>query len=221
MNRRLPVIIILSVLALATFGGYLMYQNSRQATAPPDTATTPGSLPSSSPAFSITPQVRQVVTIEEFGDYQCPPCGNLHPVVTSIKKEFGDKVRFVFHHFPLIQIHPNASPAASAAVAAGFQGKFWEMHNLLYENQAAWSEVPDIQPVLVSFARSAGLDVDRFVADLKSARTASVIASDVEQGVNRGVNSTPTLIINGDKIPFENYSQEKLREEINRRLATN
>ena len=222
MNRRLPIIIISAVLLIAAAGGYWLYQNSRQAASQTsDTAATPGTLPLSSPELAITPQARQVVTIEEFGDYQCPPCGNLHPILTSTKKEFGDKVRFVFHHFPLIQIHPNASPAASAAVAAGFQGKFWEMHNLLYENQATWSEVPDIQPLLVSFARTAGLDVDRFVADLKSARTASVIASDVEQGINRGVNSTPTLIINGDKIPFESYTAEKLREEVNRRLATN
>jgi len=110
--------------------------------------------------------------------------------------------------------------AAEAAIAAGAQNKFWEMHNLLYENQKAWSELPDLQPVVTSFARTVGLDVNRFLADMRSPRTASTIASDVEQGMRRGVDSTPTIFIDGEKIPYENYGPTALRQEIDRRLTT-
>lgn len=229
MNRRLPVIIILGVLVLALGGGYWMYQNSRpagtstetsQTTAPPPPASSPATGPAGND-FATPPPGRSVVTIEEFGDYQCPPCGNLHPTLTAIKKEYGERVRFEFRHFPLTQIHANAHAAAAAAVAAGYQGSFWEMHNLLYENQATWSEASDFQPVAVAFARSIGLDMQRFLTDLKGTRVVSAIANDVEQGMRRGVDSTPTIFINGEKIPFEQYAPENLRREINRRLAVN
>jgi protein-disulfide isomerase len=227
MNRRLPIIIILGVLVLALGGGYWLYQGSRstgtstETSGAPALPPPPGAPSTAGNDYATPPPGRSVVTIEEFGDYQCPPCGSLHPTLTTIKKEYGDRVRFEFHHFPLIQIHANAHAAASAAVAAGFQGKFWEMHNLLYENQATWSEIPDLQPVAVSFARSIGLDVQRFLTDMKGTRVVSTIATDVEQGMRRGVDSTPTLFINGEKIPFENYAPENLRREVNRRLAAN
>ncbi|MFM8394169.1 MAG: DsbA family protein [Acidobacteriota bacterium] len=219
MNRRMPLIIILGVLIIAAGGGYWMYQNARSTnqtatTSSPETAPPPTATTASSPA------PRSVVVIEEFGDYQCPPCGNLHPHLTAIKKDYGDRVRFVFHHFPLTTIHANANMAAEAAIAAGAQNKFWEMHNLLYENQKAWSELPDLQPVVTSFARTVGLDVNRFLADMRSPRTASTIASDVEQGMRRGVDSTPTIFIDGEKIPYENYGPTALRQEIDRRLTT-
>ena len=114
-----------------------------------------------------------------------------------------------------------STASARSALAAGSQNKFWEMHNLLYENQTAWSESPDMQSVTSNFARSIGLDLNRFLADTRSTRTASTIATDVEQGMRRGVDSTPTLFINGEKIPFESYDAAGLRREIDRRMASN
>jgi len=223
MNSRKPVIIILIALLVAAGGGYWMLQNSRPSSPGAEPLTSAVPSPSAeAPTTQPTPTAgRPVVILEEFGDYQCPPCGNLHPTLTIIKKEYGDRLRFVFHHFPLRQIHANAQAAAEAAVAAGGQGKFWEMHNLLYENQSAWSESPDMLSITTNFARSIRLDPDRFVADLRSVSTASTIASDLEQGMRRGVDSTPTLFINGEKLPFEKYGPISLRQEIDRRLASN
>lgn len=221
MNSRMPLIIILAVLIIAAGGGYWMYQNGLSGNQrQPQTSSTDATSATSPSNDSAMPEQRSAIVIEEFGDYQCPPCGNLHPLITGIKKDYGNRIRFVFHHFPLTNIHANANPAAQAAVAAGYQNKFWEMHNLLYDNQKAWSDVPDLTPVVTSFARTIGLDVDRFLSDMKSPRTASTIASDVEQAMRRGVDSTPTLFINGEKIPYENYGSESLRQEIDRRLTT-
>ena len=218
MNRRIPLIIILAVLIIAAAGGYWMYQNARSGNQTPQTTTTTEIAPPPTANAPTNTEPRAVVVIEEFGDYQCPPCGNLHPHMTAIKKDYGERIRFVFHHFPLTTIHANASMAAEAAVAAGYQGKFWEMHNLLYDNQKAWSEVPDLQPVVTSFARTIGLDLNRFLTDMKSPRTASTIASDVDQAMRRGVDSTPTIFIDGEKIPYESYGPTSLRQEIDRRL---
>ena len=215
MNSRTPVFIILAVLLIAAGGGFWMLRNNQPEA--PGAAVPAGPTTTTQPAPNTG---RSVVILEEFGDYQCPPCGNIHPALTTIKKEYGDRIRFIFHHFPLRQMHANAQAAAEAAVAAGFQGKFWEMHNLLYENQSAWSESTDMQAVTTNFGRSIGLDLNQFLADQRSARVASTIASDVEQGMRRGVDSTPTLFINGEKIPFENYGPASLREEIDRRLAS-
>jgi protein-disulfide isomerase len=222
MNSRKPVIIILVALLAAAGSGYWMLQNSGQNSPASGSPTPESAVPAATPTIELPPGTgRGVVVLEEFGDYQCPPCGNLHPTLTTIKKEYGDRLRFIFHHFPLRQIHANAQAAAEAAVAAGSQNKLWEMHNLLYENQTAWSESPDMQSVTSNFARSIGLDLNRFLADTRSTRTASTIATDVEQGMRRGVDSTPTLFINGEKIPFESYDAAGLRREIDRRMASN
>ena len=214
MNRQLPLLIILIVLLVAAGAGFWFYRTSRPET--PSTAM-PAATVAPPPANGSAP--RSVVTIEEYGDYQCPPCGMLHPELTKLKQEYGERIRFVFHHFPLTQIHKNAQAAALAAVAAGYQGRFWEMHNLLYENQPGWSEAPDLLPIVSNFARQLGLDIDRFVDDMGSARAAAVVASDFQQGIARGVNATPTLIINGQIIPTENMAPDKLRQEINRQLG--
>ncbi len=157
----------------------------------------------------------------EYGDYECPYSRQAFRAIERVERQLNGGVRFAFRHFPLTDIHPHALAAATAAEAAALQDRFWEMHNLLYENQATWSEIPDLQPVAVSFARSIGLDVQRFLTDMKGTRVVSTIATDVEQGMRRGVDSTPTLFINGEKIPFENYAPENLRREVNRRLAAN
>ena len=231
MNRWLPLMIILSVLLLAAGGGVWLYQSSQQSSnqsaAPSESssASTPGETPPSAasplPGPTATPgpvERRSVVTLEEFGDYQCPPCGQLHPELTILKKEFGERLRFVYRHFPLIQIHPNAQPAALAAVAASFQGSFWEMHNLLYQNQSTWSGLPDIVPQVTQYARQAGLDVPRFLNDMQSPRAFAVVSADQREGTSRNVTGTPTLLINGEMLPFESYSLDQLRREIDRRL---
>ncbi len=132
------------------------------------------------------------ITLVAYGDYECPFCGRATVVIQRLQKELGDQLRFVFRNFPLAQIHPHAELAAEAAEAAGAQGKFWEMHDLLFENQAALEEEH-----LVAFAASIGLDMDRFLSDLNERQYAPRITEDVRNGLRSGVNGTPTFYING------------------------
>jgi protein-disulfide isomerase len=212
MKRYLPFAIIAAVLLVAILAGALMYQSSA-----PQTSTAPPPTPG---ADTPTAQDKRAGTIklEEFGDYQCPPCGNLHPVLKTIKEEFGDRIQFVFHHFPLMQIHPHAFSASQAAVAAGFQGRFWEMHDLIYKNQSAWSSAPNAQPFFLDYARQLGIDVSRFMNDAANPRTYAIINSDIKRGQSLGVNSTPTVFIDGREIPFKNLNLDNLRNEIRSRL---
>ena len=132
------------------------------------------------------------VTLVEYGDYQCPHCGAAHPVVKTVLRHLGRNVRFAFRHFPLAEIHPNALPAAEAAEAAGAQSKFWEMHDLLFENQDALQHRD-----LVRYAEALDLDLPRFVAELAEHTWEPRVREDFMTGVRSGVNGTPTFFVNG------------------------
>jgi protein-disulfide isomerase len=212
MKRYLPFVIIAAVLVTAVGAGVLMFRSSQPQ--PPATPTSAsGSLAASNGLAS-----KGVVTIDEYGDYQCPPCGGLHPVLKTLKGEYGGRIQIAFHHFPLTQIHNHALEASYAAAAAGLQGKFWEMHNLLYENQSVWSQVGDFRPIVINFARQIGLDVTRFTRDMDGLQVVTIVSEDTRRASALGVNSTPTIFINDQMIPNENLTVEGLRKEINQRL---
>ena len=138
------------------------------------------------------------VTIVEFGDYQCPACGASYPITKEVLKEYGDKIRFVFRNFPLEQ-HANAFPAARAAEAAGAQGKFWEMHDKLYETQDSWGTKPDAPSQFEGFAKDLGLDVEKFKKDIADKVYDSNIQEGLTDGTAVGINATPTFFVNGVK----------------------
>ena len=132
------------------------------------------------------------VTLVEYGDYECPYCGMAYPVVKRARQALGDELRFVFRNFPLAEAHPHARLAAEAGEAAGAQGKFWEMHDTLFEHQDAL-ETED----LVSYAEALGLDVARFARELEDGTYTKRVRDDFRSGVKGGVNGTPTFFING------------------------
>jgi len=132
-----------------------------------------------------------LVTVVEYGDFECPYCGQAEPVVRELLREYGD-VRYVWRHLPLRDVHPRAQLAAEAAEAAGLQGKFWEMHDVLFEHQDALG-LRD----LIGYARSLGLDVAKFTADLRSHTGADQVESDVDSADLSGVSGTPSFFING------------------------
>lgn len=149
------------------------------------------------------------VTIVEFSDFQCPFCGRAHPVLTQALRELSGRVKMVFKHYPLSG-HARAMPAARAAEAARLQGKFWEMHDLLFENQSALED-PDLE----KYATRLGLDLERFRTDLASPEVQRRIDADRAAGATVGVDSTPSLYINGRK--FEEHPRNLtafLREEL-------
>jgi protein-disulfide isomerase len=136
----------------------------------------------------------------EYGDFQCPACGSYYPLIKKLEAEFPDNLVVVYRHFPLVNTHPNAYPTAIAAEAAGKQGKFWEMHDILFENQAEWSGQKDTDAIVLEYAKRIGLDLDKFSGDIKNADTEAKIKSNMEEGTALGINSTPTFYLNGKKL---------------------
>ncbi len=134
------------------------------------------------------------VKLVEYGDFQCPYCGAAYPILQKIIRQMGDRLCFVYRNFPLTQVHEYAMAAAEAAEAAGGQGKFWEMHNQIYTNQ----DVLDIDH-LYGFAKTIGLDMERFDRDMADETYEDKIHADFQSGVRSGVNGTPTLFINGNR----------------------
>src|SRR5438270_4420331 len=207
MKRFLPFLIILVVLGGA-LGVSLKLWKSRSApntnaeptfatnllgAAPANNGTDPNQAKENSAGLTRpNVKVSSPVVVEEYGDYQCPPCGQLYPDLKQIEKEYGDQVQIVFHHFPLMKIHKNALVAAHAAEAARNQNKFGEMHDHLYRNQKEWSELEDPTPVFVSYARQLNLNIDQFTRDLQSNLIDQRISADIQRGTAQGVTGTPT-----------------------------
>ena len=132
------------------------------------------------------------VTLVEYGDFECSHCGEAYGIVKDIQERLGDRLRFVYRHFPLTQVHPHAEMAAEASEAAAAQGKFWEMHDTLFENQQDLSE-----PALLGYAAELGLDEAQFANDLEIGTYREKVEADFMSGAESGVNGTPTFFING------------------------
>ncbi len=141
------------------------------------------------------------VQLVEFGDYECPSCGEIYPVLKQITDKYGSNkdFGFVFRNFPLAQ-HANAMIAAEAAEAAGAQGKYWQMHDLLYEKQNDWAALSNPLNVFSGYAQSIGLDVGEFQKDVQANRFANNINADSQDGLSLQVDATPTLFLNGQRI---------------------
>lgn len=159
------------------------------------------------------------VTVTEYSDYQCPACAYFHPIVEGLKDQFGDQIKVKLRHFPLDN-HQFAALAARAAEAADNQGKFDEMHNLIFENQDRWSNTSDPTSIFVNYARDIGLDIEQFREDLNDAETQQIVMEQKEEGVDHGVNATPTFFIEGEKLEdlprtYEEFEQV-IQEYINR-----
>ena len=220
MKRTLPFIIILVVLGAAV-GSALYYTRATPGSnyTPVTPATTgPNSTqpeavngaPGADPPYTLGPP-NAPARLEEFGDYQCPPCGMFHPILVQMHKEFGDKLQITFREFPLAPAHQHAIAAASAAEAAGMQGKFWEMHDLLYEHQNDWKDKFDVRPIFEGYAQQIGLNMDRYKRDVAGEAVAQRIFLDRKRGESLGVKGTPTVFLNGREVPFESLPTEKLR----------
>jgi protein-disulfide isomerase len=228
MKRYLPFAIIGIVFCSAIVIAALWLRTQRRATAPPSSL-----LPSSSPSSAKSPSGPQPganparskgnenapVVIEEFSDLQCPSCAAMHPELNRLEKEYGARIRIIFRHFPLTQMHPYALEAAMAAEAAGEQGKFWEMHDWMYTEQQSWSKAPYVRQVFLQQAQNMGLNVEKFRQDMNSAEVKQRIVLDYNRGLSLGVTGTPTLFINGRQVPVEQMSDDGLHAAINSALA--
>ena len=134
------------------------------------------------------------ITLVEYGDYECPYCGMAYPIVKNLQRRLGDQLRFVFRNFPLKESHPHAEHAAEAAESAAAQGKFWEMHDIIFEHQDALED-EDLQ----AYAEAIGVDPTRVAQDLINGTYVKHVRDDFRSGVRSGVNGTPTFFINGER----------------------
>jgi protein-disulfide isomerase len=153
------------------------------------------------------------VTLVEYGDYECPYCGAAYPIVKEIQARMGDRLRFVFRNFPITTSHPHAEQAAESAEAAAAQERFWEMHDLLYENQRRLED-DDLR----AYAEQLGLDVERFGSELAEHVHAARVREDFMSGVRSGVNGTPTFYVNGARHD-DSYELEILLDAVERAAA--
>lgn len=198
--------IIFSVVVVGLLAGLIIWQRVSNPTADVSSINNNSILAASEQsgniADNVTGKVDSKVLLIEYGDFQCPGCGAAYPNVKTLLEEYGDRIAFVFRNFPLTSIHPNARAAAATAEAAGLQGKYWEMHDLLYANQESWSSLDTSKrtDTFVALAAQLGLDTDKFKTDLSSADVNKKISFDFALGKANTVSSTPTFFLNGAKL---------------------
>jgi protein-disulfide isomerase len=211
--KRLAPFLIIALVALLTLciGRILLHANARAVAKQASASPARGGAPMKFAHMRGPEKAR--VTLEEFGDFQCPACAETSAVIRSLEEMHRNQLRVVFWEFPLA-MHEHGREAAIAAEAAAAQGHFWEMHDLLYRNQRTWARSPNVRAEFEKFALALHVDLARFRHDLEDPATAARVDAARNYGMSRGVRGTPTLFINGEQLgpPF---SPEHLREVIN------
>lgn len=195
MNNRF--FIILLGLIILVFGAFFITKDKAAKNQNPSSNT-----PTSN---HVTGAGQSGVTLVEYGDFQCSACYQYEPIMREIRTKYGQDIFFQFKHFPLVQIHKNALIAAKAAEAAGLQGKFWEMHDLLYQTQdpsgkSGWVAMADPTSTFKEFATTLGLDAAKFATDIASSQTNDIVLADLKEAQGFGFNGTPSFTLNGQKI---------------------
>jgi len=148
-----------------------------------------------------------VVLLEEYSDFQCPACGAMAPVISGLMDEYGDQINFQYKHFPIERAHPFALQAAMATEAAGQQGKFYEFHDLLFENQQTWSRSATPNAQFQQYAAELGLDVDLFRQHSNASLLRDKVRAQQAEGIERGVTGTPTMFLNGVRMQYSTYPE--------------
>src|SRR5256885_16924548 len=217
MKRYLPFVIV-ALVALATIGSGAMLYRARR----PHVLSIPENKTLSAKSDAEAPHIRgnpdAPVTLEEYGDFQCPPCGMFATFLGQLENEYDSRLRVVFRNFPLT-MHEHAREAALAAEAAGLQGRFWEMHDVLYREQETWSKAPNVRELFESYAGTIGLNLDQFRKDMDGEKVRERVDSDHVLGDSLGVKLTPTLFINNHPVDPKDKNPEGVRAAIDAALA--
>lgn len=227
------MLIIGAVLIGAVIGGIWYYNSKSQSTATANSNSANraaansnanrSSIPTNAPPGASPPNISgsqtAAVSLEEFADFQCGSCAAANPIMSEIKSLYGSRIKFIFRNYPLsIPAHDKAYDAAVAAEAAGLQGKFWDMQNLLFQNQQAWTSAPSFKQMWKGYAEKIGIDVAKWEADMAGIAAKGRVDADLARGKAIGVNSTPTLYINGMAVPFSEMTVPKLKVIIDAEL---
>jgi protein-disulfide isomerase len=163
-----------------------------------------GSSANAQPTSHIEGQGTKGVTLVEYGDYECPYCGQYYPTVKAVEAKYGDAIRLQFRNFPLVNSHQNAFAAARAAEAAGLQNKFWEMHDALYANQSQWSTSRTPSQIFDVYATQLKLDLTKFRQDYASIKVNDMINADTAAGTKLNVQGTPSYFLDGKQVQVAN-----------------
>jgi protein-disulfide isomerase len=210
MNKNLPIFIIVIVLIAAIVGGIALFRKQDLPAIPKETSKNSKFIDAlnkapqgASPSWSKGDPAAKI-TLEEFADFSCPTCANFHQTLKEIEKSYGQKIKITYRHFPLqIKGHENSYNASRAAEAAGIQGRFWEMQNMIFTNQKTWTvqSENDARNTFADYAKSIGINVDKFKEDMINGQaTAARVAADMNRGKAIDINSTPSVILNGSRV---------------------
>jgi protein-disulfide isomerase len=207
MKRYLPFVVIAAVAIFTATGATILYRTKQR---PALTITKEQQTPTGGESLHIRGNPKARVTLEEYGDFQCPPCGLLSEPINQLEKDYQPNLRIIFRNFPLFT-HAHAREAAIAAEAAGFQGKFWEMHDLLYREQPIWSKAADARTLFNSYAGILGLDLERFKKDMDGDKAKERVEADQKHANLLGVQNTPTIFLNDKAVDPKSLNPESLR----------
>lgn len=214
MSKQFVAVLIAVILGL---GGIFWFTKDKSSA--PSSSTSSNTL-----SNHVEGENKKGVTLTEYGDFQCPACGAYSPIVKQVVEKYKNDIQFQFRSFPLQQIHKNSRAAHRTAEAADKQGKFWEMHDQLYEGQKTWEGLSDPVPVFEGYATQLGLNLDRFKQDYASGAVNDVINADYAEGQKLGIDSTPTFFLQGKKIeetPRDVAGFDKLIDEAIKAAAKN
>ena len=199
-NKKPIVILILGLFAAIALAAFLTRGTSGEPPSGTVNLQTSGS--GSTNNLRVKGPDDAVVTLIEYGDYQCPTCGIFHPVVAELMEQFQTQLKLEFHHYPLTSLHPNALPAAIATEAAAEQDAFWEMHDVLFELQSQWANHTNPQQVFALYAERLGLDRELFDAAYQSGGAEARVLADMQRAQQMQLPGTPTFFIDGEMIPL-------------------
>lgn len=230
-KSNLPILIIAGVLLAAMIGGWYFLTkpqspaatNSNRASNSAPAAKKNSTIPADAPKGAQPPtqagSPTAAVVLEEFADFQCGSCAAVNPTMNEIKSIYGSKINFIFRNYPL-SMHDKAYDAAVAAEAAGMQGKFWDMQNLIFTNQAVWSRSDTHKQAFKEYAQKIGLDIAKWESDILGIAAKSRVDEDLKRGRAIGVDATPSLYINGNLVNFNDMRNvQTLRALIDAELA--
>ncbi len=222
--------LIIGIIAIVTIGGIWMISQSGNSSADDNqNKTATGNTPNrqtnayaNAPAGASPEKFKgsqsASVVVEEFADFQCGACAAKHSVFNETVSNYGNKIKFVFRNYPLIGTHPKAYDAAVALEAAGLQNKFWEMQNLLFANQQTWSSDPNHRSVFKGYAKTIGIDEEKFTNDSLGIVAKNRVDADMKRGNALSLRSTPTVFVNGKSVPFEQMTIDGLKRVIDAEL---
>jgi protein-disulfide isomerase len=215
MRRYLPYFLVSAVFTAAVLMGIRLYREHQTGT------TVSKRSPAAGKPGAEPPHIRGValapVTLEEFGDFECMPCLVLWPALRNLENDYGERLAVIFRQHPLGQ-HQHAAKAAQASEAAGLQGRFWEMHDVLYLKRSTWTGTSDPSAAFRNLAAELGLDVGRFNEDINSPGVAQRIKADEDRGESLGIDRTPIVFINGKRVDLLPDVENGLRAEIDAAL---